>query len=156
MADKEIKLEYSKTEDGRNLLVLSSVYQHNCSDQKTVIVDDDVLEVFQQTCRDQEHERNWRRRHGNRFIFLGSDENFDAKLGLITHAPDETVESDLYLEYIKRFFDEKTYRRGTLYYLHKYSQDEIAEIEGVSQVAISKSIVKFKEIMAKLYKTKLE
>ena len=54
MADKEIKLEYSKTEDGRNLLVLSSVYQHNCSNQKTVIVDADVLEVFQQTCRDQE------------------------------------------------------------------------------------------------------
>lgn len=43
MADKEIKLEYSKMEDVRNLLMLSSVYQHNCSDQKTVIVDDDVL-----------------------------------------------------------------------------------------------------------------
>ncbi len=156
MADKEIKLEFSKTEDGRNLLVLSSVYQHNCSNQKTVIVDDDVLEVFQQKCRDQEHERNWRRRHGNRFIFLGSDENFDAKLGLITYPPDETVESDLYLEYIKRFFDEKTYRRGMLYYLHKFSQDEIAEIEGVSQMAISKSVSKFKETMAKIYKIKLE
>lgn len=126
MVDKEIKLEFSKTEDGRNLLVLSSIYQHNCSDQKTVIVDDDVLEVFQQTCRDLERERNWRRRHGNRYIYLGSDDNFDAKLGLITHAPDETVESDLYLEYIKQFFDEKTYRRGMLYYLHKFSQDEIA------------------------------
>ena len=45
MADKEIKLEFSKTEDGRNLLVLSSIYQYNCSDQKTVIVDGDVLEV---------------------------------------------------------------------------------------------------------------
>ena len=156
MADKEIKLEFSKTEDGKNLLVLSSVYQHNCSDQKTVIVDDDVLEVFQQTCRDQERERNHRRRHGNRFIYLGSDENFDAKLGLITHAPDETVESDLYLEYIKRFFDEKIYRRGMLYYLHKFSQDEIAEIEGVSQMAISKSVSKFKETMAKIYKIKLE
>lgn len=156
MADKEIKLEFSKTEDGRNLLVLSSVYQHNCSDQKTVIVDDDVLEVFQQTCRDQERERNHRRRHGNRFIYLGSDENFDAKLGLITHAPDETVESDLYLEYIKRFFDEKTYRRGMLYFLHKYSLKEIAEMDSVSKVAVFKSISKFKNIMAKLYKIKFD
>ena len=154
MTDKEIKLEYSKTEDGKNLLVLSSVYQHNCSSQKTVIVDDDVLEVFQQTCRDQERERNHRRRHGNRFIYLGSDENFDAKLGLITHAPDETVESDLYLEYIKRFFDEKTYRRGMLYFLHKYSLKEIAEMDSVSEVAVFKSISKFKNIMAKIYKIK--
>lgn len=154
MADKEIKLEYSKTEDGKNLLVLSSVYQHNCSEQKTVIVNDDVLEVFQQTCRDQERERNHRRRHGNRFIYLGSDENFDAKLGLITYAPDETIESDLYLEYIKRFFDEKTYRRGMLYFLHKYSLKEIAEIDSVSEVAVFKSISKFKNIMAKLYKIK--
>ena len=156
MADKEIKLEFSKTEDGRNLLVLSSVYQHNCSSQKTVIVDDDVLEVFQQMCRDQERERNHRRRHGNRFIYLGSDENFDAKLGLITHAPDETVESDLYLEYIKRFFDEKTYRRGMLYFLHKYSLKEIAEMDSVSEVAVFKSISKFKNTMAKIYKIKLD
>ena len=154
MADKEIKLEFSKTEVGRNLLVLSSVYQHNCSDQKTVIVDDDVLEVFQQTCRDQERERNHRRRHGNRFIYLGSDENFDAKLGLITYASDETVESDLYLEYIKRFFDEKTYRRGMLYYLHKFSLKEIAEMDSVSKVAVFKSISKFKNTMAKIYKIK--
>lgn len=156
MADKEIKLEFSKTEDGKNLLLLSSVYQHNCSDQKTVVVDDDVLEVFQQTHRDQERERNWRRRHGNRFIFLGSDEKFDAKLGLITYAPDETVASDLYLEYIKRFFDGKVYERGIMYYLHKFSLKEIAEMDGVSEVAVFKSISKFKKTMAKLYKIKLE
>ncbi len=151
MADKEIRLEFSKTEDGRNLLVLSSVYQHNCSDQKTVIVDDDVLEVFQQTCRDLERERNWRRRYGNRYIYLGSDENFDAKLGLTVDAPDEAVEGKLYLEYLKQFFDEKVYRRGMMYFFHKFSQEDIAEIEGVSQVAVYKSIAKFKEIMAKLY-----
>lgn len=156
MADKEIKLVFSKTEDGKNLLVLSSVYQHNCSGQETVIIDDDVLEVFQQTCRDKERERSWRRRHGNRFIYLGSDENFDAKLGLTVDAPDEAVESKLYLEYIRQFFDEKVYRRGIMYYLHKYSQDEIAELEGVSQMAISKSIARFKEVMAKLYKNRLK
>ena len=137
MADKEIKPVFTKTEDGKNLLDLSSVYQHNCSDQKTVIVDDDVLEIFQQAHRDQERERSWKRRHGNRFVYFGSDENFDAKLGLITYAPDETIESDLYLEYIKRFFDEKTYRRGMLYYLHKFSLKEIAEMDSVFSIDVS-------------------
>ena len=151
MADKEIKLEYSKTEDGRNLLVLSSVYQHNCSNQKTVIVDDDVLDVFQQTCRDQERERSRRRRHGSN-IYLGENENFDATLGLITNAPDEVVESELYLEYIRQFFDNKVYRRGIMYYLHGMTQCEIADIEGVSATAVHKSIVKFKRVMTELYK----
>ena len=151
MADKEIKLEFSKTEDGRNLLVLSSVYQHNCSDQKTVIVDDDVLKVFQQTCRDQERERSRRRRHGSN-IYLGESESFDAALGLVTNAPNEAVESELYLEYIRRFFDGKVYNRGIMYYLQGMTQSEIADIEGVSASAIHKSIVKFKRVMTELYK----
>ena len=151
MANKEIKLEFSKTEDGRNLLVLSSVYQHNCSDQKTVIVDDEVLEVFQQTCRDQERERSRKRRHGSN-IYLGENENFDATLGLITNAPDEVAEDKLYLEYIKRFFDDKVYNRGIMYYLQGMTQSEIADIEGVSATAIHKSIVKFKRVMTELYK----
>ncbi len=151
MSDKEIKLVFSKTEDGKNLLVLSSVYEHNCSNQKTVVVDDDVLEIFKQSCRDQERERSRRRRHGIKHIYLGSDENFDAKLGLTVDAPDEAVEGKLYLEYLKQFFDEKVYRRGMMYFFHKFSQEDIAEIEGVSQVAVYKSIAKFKEIMAKLY-----
>ena len=154
MADKEIKLEYSKTEDGKNLLVLSSVYQHNCSKQETVIVDDDVLDVFQQTCRDQERERSRRRRHGSN-IYLGENENFDAALGLITNAPDEAVESELYLEYIKRFFDDKVYNRGIMYYLHGMTQAEIADIERVSATAVYKSIVKFKRVMTELYNNKL-
>ena len=115
MADKEIKLEYSKTEDGRNLLVLSSVYQHNCQDQETVIVDDDVLEVFRQSNRDLERERSRKRRHGCN-IYLGENENFDAELGLITNAPDEVIKDELYLEYIKRFFDDKVYQsRNTIF-----------------------------------------
>lgn len=151
MADKEIKLEFSKTEDGKNLLMLSSVYQHNCSDQKTVIVDDDVLEVFQQTCRDQERERSRKRRHGSN-IYIGENENFDATLGLITNAPDEAVESELYLKYIKRYFDDKVYNRGIMYYLQGMTQSEIAEVEGVSATAVHKSIVKFKKVMTELYK----
>ena len=151
MADKEIKLEYSKTEDGKNLLVLSSVYKHNCSNQETVIVDDDVLEIFRQSNRDRERERSRKRRHGSN-IYLGESETFDAALGLITYAPDEAVEDELYLEYIKRFFDNKVYNRGIMYYLHGMTQAEIANIEGVSVAAVHKSIVKFKMVMAELYK----
>ncbi len=151
MANKEIKLEYSKMEDGRNLLVLSSVYQHNCSARKTVIVDDDVLEIFRQSNRERERERSRKRRHGSN-IYLGENENFDATLGLITNAPDEVIEDELYLEYIKRFFDNKVYNRGIMYYLHGMTQAEIADIEGVSATAVHKSIVKFKRVMTELYK----
>lgn len=155
MVNKDIKPVF-RTEDGRNLLVLSSVYPDNCSGQETVIVDDDVLEVFQQTNRDLERERSWKRRHGNRFVFLGSDENFDAKLGLTVNAPDEAVESKMYLEHIKQFFENKVYERGMLYFLQNYSLKEIAEMDGVTEVAVFKSISKFKKTMAKLYKIKLE
>ena len=151
MADKEIKLEFSKTEDGKNLLVLSSVYQHNCSDQKTFVVDHDVLEVFRQSNRDRERERSRKRRHGSN-IYIGENKNFDAALGLITDAPDEAVESELYLEYIRRFFDDKVYKRGIMYYLQEMTQSEIAEVEGVSATAVHKSIVKFKRVMTELYK----
>lgn len=154
MSDKEIKLVFSKTEDGKKLLVLSSVYEHNCSNQKTVVVDDDVLEIFKQSCRNQERERSRRRRHGIKHIYLGSDENFDAKLGLTVDAPDETVEGKLYLEYLKQFLDEKVYRRGMMYYLQGMTQSEIADIDGVSTTAIHKSVVKFKTVMAELYKNR--
>lgn len=154
MVNKVIKPVFSKTEDGKNLLVLSSVYQHNCSDQKTVIVDDDVLEVFRQSNRDRERDRSRKRRHGSN-IYLGENENFDATLGLITNAPDEAVESELYLEYIIQFFDDKVYKRGIMYYLQGMTQSEIAVIEGVSATAVHKSIVKFKRVMTELYKSEL-
>ncbi|MBS1324629.1 MAG: hypothetical protein HP044_01615, partial [Oscillospiraceae bacterium] len=47
MSDEEIKVEVYKTEDGKNCLVLASVYKNNCSQETTVIVEDDVLEVFE-------------------------------------------------------------------------------------------------------------
>lgn len=154
MADKEIKIVVTKTEDGMNRLELSGIYEKNCSSAETVIVSDEVLEVFENARRAQERERSRERRHGIKKIHLGSDEDFDAKLGLTTDAPDRAVEDKLYLEYLRRFFDEKTYRRGMLYYLHKFSQDEIAEMEGVSQSAVNKSITKFKMTIVKLYKNR--
>lgn len=119
-----------------------------------MVVDDDVLEVFQQSCRFQERERSRRRRHSSN-IYLGENENFDATLGLITNAPDEIVESNLYLEYIRQFFDDKIYKRGIMYYFQGMTQKEIAEVEGVSATAVHKSIVKFKKVISELYKDKL-
>lgn len=103
--------------------------------------------------RNQERERSRRRRHGSN-LYLGENEKFDAILGLITNAPDEVVEDELYLEYIKRFFDDKVYNRVIMYYLQGLTQSEIAEVEKVSAAAIHKSIVKFKSVMAELYKNK--
>ena len=38
-----------------------------------------------------------------------------------------------------------------MYYLDRFTECEIAEIEGVSQAAVSKSIKAFKEIMGMVY-----
>ena len=65
------------------------------------------------------------------------------------------VESELYLEYIKQFFDGKVYNRGIMYYLQGMTQSEIADIEGVSAAAVHKSVVKFKRVMTELYKNEL-
>ena len=126
-----------KTEDGKNHLVLSSVYENNCSQEETVVVDDNILEVLEESRKEEERNRTWERRHRNKGVYLGN-ESFEAKLGLVTSPPDEAVYSEMYLGYLRRFFDEKVYRRGIMYYLDRFTECEIAEIEGVSQAAVSK------------------
>ena len=139
-----------KTEDGKNLLVLSSVYENNCSQEEIVIVDDGILEVLEESLRAEERNLTWERRHRNKGVYLGN-ESFEAKLGLVTQAPDETVHSEMYLDYLRQFFDEKVFRRGVMYYLDRFAECEIAEIEGVSQAAVSKSVKAFKEIIGRVY-----
>ena len=114
-----------------------------------------MLEVFEAARRESERQRSRERRHGLKKIYLGN-EDYEAKLGMVTQAPDEEIHSDMYLEYLKQFFDDKVYKCGMMYYLHKFTEAEIAELEGVSQAAVSKSIRAFKEVMAKLYNYDLE
>ena len=139
-----------KTEDGKNLLVLSSVYENNCSQEEKVVVDDSILEVIEESRKEEERNRTWERRHRNKGVYLGN-ESFEAKLGLVTQAPDEVVHSEMHLDYLSQFFDEKVYRRGIMYYLDRFTESEIAEIEGVSQAAVSKSVKAFKEIIGRVY-----
>ncbi len=139
-----------KTEDGKNQLVLSSVYENNCSQEETVLVDDSILEVLEEARREEERYRTWGRRHRNKGVYLGN-ESFEAKLGLVTQAPDDAIHSEMYLDYLRQFFDEKVYRRGIMYYLDRLTECEIADIEGVSQAAVSKSVKAFKEIIMRVY-----
>lgn len=150
MFENEINIVVYKTDSGENILELSSVYKNNCSEQKTEIVSEAVLEVYEDTRKEQERHRSWNRRHRNKKVYFGN-EGFEAQLGMITYSPEEQVHSEIYLEYLKQFFDEKVYARGMMYYMGKLSEKQIAEIENVSQAAISKSISTFKLIMAKLY-----
>ena len=142
-----------KTEDGKNRLVLSSIYESNCSQEETVIVNDSVLDVLEESRREEERNRTRERRRRNKEMYLGN-ESFEAKLGLVTQAPDETVHSEMYLDYLRQFFDEKVYRHGVMYYLDKFTECEIAEIEGVSQAAVSKSVKAFKDTMWRVYRLK--
>ena len=70
MSDEEIKVEVYKTEDGKNCLVLASVYKNNCSQETTVIIEDDVLEVLEAARRENERQRSRKRRHGLKKIYL--------------------------------------------------------------------------------------
>ena len=148
------KIILHKTDDGKNQLVLSSIYENNCSQEETAIVDDSILEVLKESRRAEERNRTWERRHRNKGVYLGN-ESFEAKLGLVTQAPDEAIHSEMYLDYLRQFFDEKVYRRGIMYYLDRFMECEIAEIEGVSQAAVSKSIKTFKEIMGRIYEIEI-
>ena len=86
-----------KTEDGKNQLVFSSVYENNCSQEEIVIVYDGILEVLEESRSAEERNRTWERRHRNKGVYLGN-ESFEAKLGLVTSPLDETVHSEMYLE----------------------------------------------------------
>ena len=74
MSDEEIKVEVYKTEDGKNCLVLASVYKNNCSQETTVIIEDDVLEVLEAARREKERQRSRKRRHGLKKIYLGNED----------------------------------------------------------------------------------
>lgn len=80
--------------------MLSSVYENNCSQEETVIVDDNILEVLEESRKAEERHHTWERRHRNKGVYLGN-ESFEAKLGLVTQAPDETVHSEMYLDYLR-------------------------------------------------------
>ena len=59
-----------KTEDGKNKLVLSSVYENNCSQEETVIVDDSILEVLEESRRAEERNRTWNAGIGTKVYIL--------------------------------------------------------------------------------------
>lgn len=139
-----------KTETGENCLELSSVYLHNCSEQKTVCVSDEILDVYRGVCRANEKNRSWNRRHKNKKIYLGN-ENFEAQLGMVSASPAEQIDSDLYLEYLRQLFDEKVFYRAMLYYMKDMTECQIAELENVTQAAVSLSIKTFKEKISELY-----
>lgn len=129
---------------------ISSVYPSNCSEQKSEIVTNEVIETYENIFRKWNSKRVSECRHRNKKIYLGN-EDFEASIGAVTYSHEETVESDIYLEYISQFFSDVVFKRGMMYYMEKYTEKEIAEIEKVSQTAVSNSICVFKNTMAKLY-----
>ena len=47
-----------KTKDGKNYLVLSSVYKNNCSQEEIIIVDGSILKMFEKS-RKEERSCTW-------------------------------------------------------------------------------------------------
>ena len=155
MLDMEFKPIFRKTETGENYLELSSVYPNNCSEQKIEVITDEVLEFYESLYRAWDSERVKNNRHKNKKIYLGN-EDFEGSIGLFICSHDEKVESEVYLDHIKKFFGNRVYERGMMYYMYKYTEQEISEIENVSQMAVSKSIRLFKKSIAKIYNIELE
>ena len=151
MLDREFKPVFNKTETGEICLDISSVYPTNCSEQKSEIVKKDIIEAYENIFRTWDNKRVSEYRHRNKKIYLGN-EDFEASIGAVTYSHEEIVESDIYLEYISQFFSNVVFKRGMMYYMEKYTEKEIAEIENVSQTAVSNSICLFKKTMAELYK----
>ena len=70
---------------------------------------------------------------------------------MVSASPAEQIDSSLYPEYLRQLFDEKVFYRAMLYYMRDMTECRIAELENVTQAAVSMSIKTFKEKIAELY-----
>ena len=148
MQEKKSNIVTHREETGKIYLELSSVYKYNCSDQKHVEITNDVLQAYLDFEEADEHYRDWRRNHINKFVTSEEALQQDNMLAIF----DEDYYLDrIFVEMLKEKCGERTYIRAVLYYLYGMSVTEIAKREKVSNSAIDKSLEKAAKVLAKIY-----
>lgn len=149
---KKDNKEYSvKSDNGNNLIKITDFYAHNCTEQEYVEVNDEVLEFLVQKKRE---EKKLEMRDYRHLAPFGFDEIETAEMHSIYEksAEDsyfaELQSMELYeaMGKLKLVFR----RRFYLYHVDGLTMEEIAKMEGVSRIAISKSLKKTAEELRRL------
>ncbi len=137
---EELKIKYTKTPTG-NLIRVADYYPNPCGTEEYVEVSDAVLEYLAkcQSCSYREHSSDTRNIHP--FAF---DETLTGEVyGIFEQGADEAywkrIQAYLLYAAMQKISPQKA-RRFYLYYAVNLTAKEIAAMEGVSKMAVSKSI----------------
>ena len=139
---KDKKVEYVKVGVNANRVKLSSIYDHNCSSQGYIIVDDEMLGyLIAETRKANANERSFRRH----FVCLPKEDTVAAKIGSVTASDEEKYLTEADTEELNKIitiFSTLTNAQRRRIYKHfkeNLSFEEIGRSEGVSASAIKRS-----------------
>jgi len=142
------KVEYFKSEENKNLVKLSTVYDNNCSEQNTVEVNDSILSELIKYANEDNNYARWQR---SRVDYEEFDEvKIGEVYGIQEKSFEEGIMENILLEELFHECGEKAIKRAKLAVTKGLSAREIAEMEGVSHSAINKSLKKVRKALCKM------
>ena len=142
------ELKFVKSGENKNLVTLATVYDTNCSQQKVIEIDDRVLsEMIKSKKEDNNYER-WQRDRIDCAEF--NEVTIGEVYGIREESFEDAVLENIWLEELLRECGEKSFNRAKLAITKGLSARAIAEMEGVSHSAVSKSLTKVKKILCKM------
>lgn len=139
---KDKKVEYVKVGENANRVKLSSIYDHNCSSQEYVVVDNEMLEyLIAETRIANANERSFRRH----FVCLLEEDTVAAKISAVTASAKEKYLTEADTEELSKILTilspYKCSEKANLQTLQgkNISFEKIVRSEGVSAGAIKRS-----------------
>lgn len=133
-------IKYEKIADDRNLVILATAYDHNCSDQDTIEVSDAVLAVM---LGYELNENKYGRNQRNHTKRMPETDYEAAKKGLVLPSAEEVYIAEEDKEKMLKVFSHlsgKQRRRLYLMFKENHTYDSIAALEGVGITTIRDSI----------------
>lgn len=153
---RKSKVYFVKVGENQNLIRVSDFYKKNCSEQKYLIVKDDVLTYLINKKRE---EKKREQRDYRNLVPFGLDETYLGELcGIYVKSAEDSfmdMEASRMLRNAMREVNPAFGRRFYLYYAVGMTMDKIGELDGVSHSAVSRSIKKtsdqLKELLSYFY-----
>ena len=145
MRYEDKKVEFEKVGENVNRVKLSSIYDHNCSSQEYVIVDDEMLKYLIES--EMKFNTN-RRTKSNHVVALPEDETAAAKMGAVVESEEEIFFSEvdelLKQKVLKVLARLSVSQRRRLYmrFRENKSYTVIGREEGLTAAAISASCIR--------------
>ena len=136
------------------VIKVSEYYPDNCSEHEYAEVSDVILRAYDDFEKYEERQRDWYRRHVNRFV------DFDTVLDMKNEAAvvfdEDYYRDEMFFGMLAGRCSEVTYRRARLHYVFGLTISEISGIEEVTFNAVKKSILQATNILKKMYNIKAD